>query len=295
MGRTLPYPRIYPKRPTASLVSKKVLASIIGQIVITSAVQFWAFFWVRRTTFYSPPDTHTKPDDDNHLEAKNYENSVLFMVSCFQYILVAAVFSIGPPYRKSIWTNGVYCYCFINQKLTVTPFRVAHVLSCCSDRVQSHSALVPSTTYQIYLGTHDLAILRKIIVTSGSHHQRCAFTHLRGMGNASGCSCYWCIAQATARTSAGQRGESLQGSRGRDALNINLCYITCWLSQRPLMVMIWKCLELYVRECDEQSGCCASALIVSVRRKAAAGCLAPNRKFSRSVKYIRTIRCHCVP
>lgn len=44
--------------------------------------------------------------DDNHLEAKNYENSVLFMVSCFQYILVAAVFSIGPPYRKSIWTNG---------------------------------------------------------------------------------------------------------------------------------------------------------------------------------------------
>jgi len=28
------------------------------------------------------------------------------MISCFQYVLVAAVFSIGPPYRKSIWTNG---------------------------------------------------------------------------------------------------------------------------------------------------------------------------------------------
>ncbi|QRW21722.1 cation transport ATPase [Rhizoctonia solani] len=47
MGRTLPYSRIYPKRPTASLVSKKVLSSIIGQIVITSAFQFWAFWWVR--------------------------------------------------------------------------------------------------------------------------------------------------------------------------------------------------------------------------------------------------------
>lgn len=48
--------------------------------------------------------------DDNHLEAKNYENSVLFLVSCFQYILVAAVFSIGPPYRKSIWTNGKHSF-----------------------------------------------------------------------------------------------------------------------------------------------------------------------------------------
>jgi cation-transporting ATPase 13A3/4/5 len=106
VGRTLPYPRIHPKQPTASLVSKKVLASIIGQIVITSAVQFWAFFWVRGTDWYMPPkDTNPTPGDD-HLQAMNYENSVLFMISCFQYILVAAVFSIGPPYRKSIWTNG---------------------------------------------------------------------------------------------------------------------------------------------------------------------------------------------
>ena len=29
-------------------------------------------------------------------------------MSCFQYILVAAVFSIGPPYRKPMWTNGIY-------------------------------------------------------------------------------------------------------------------------------------------------------------------------------------------
>ena len=52
VGRTLPYPMIHPKRPTASLVSRNVLASIIGQIVITSAAQFWAFFWVRNQTWY---------------------------------------------------------------------------------------------------------------------------------------------------------------------------------------------------------------------------------------------------
>ncbi|CAG8646321.1 10487_t:CDS:2, partial [Dentiscutata heterogama] len=36
---------------------------------------------------------------------KNFENSILFLLSCFQYIIIAAVFSVGPPYRKSMITN----------------------------------------------------------------------------------------------------------------------------------------------------------------------------------------------
>jgi cation-transporting ATPase 13A2 len=52
VGRTLPYPWIDPKRPTANLVSRSVLASIVGQIIITGAAQFWVFFWVRRQPWY---------------------------------------------------------------------------------------------------------------------------------------------------------------------------------------------------------------------------------------------------
>ena len=48
VGRTLPYPKIHYKRPTASLVSRKVLTSIIGQIVINSLIQIVVFIWVRR-------------------------------------------------------------------------------------------------------------------------------------------------------------------------------------------------------------------------------------------------------
>ncbi|KAL4080351.1 hypothetical protein V8B97DRAFT_2020959 [Scleroderma yunnanense] len=104
VGRTAPFPKIHPKRPTASLISKKVLSSLVGQILITSAVQFWTFFWVRRQAWYLPP--HTVITADTHLSATNYENTALFLVSCFQYILVATVFSIGPPYRKPMWSNG---------------------------------------------------------------------------------------------------------------------------------------------------------------------------------------------
>uniref|UniRef100_A0A0W0FH30 Cation-transporting ATPase n=1 Tax=Moniliophthora roreri TaxID=221103 RepID=A0A0W0FH30_MONRR len=105
MGRTLPFPRIHTKRPTASLVSKKVLASIIGQIILTSLVQSWAYLWVRDQEWYEPPPSPDPGEGSNQLKSRNYENSVLFLVSCFQYILVAAIFSIGPPYRKPMYTN----------------------------------------------------------------------------------------------------------------------------------------------------------------------------------------------
>ncbi|TIB04331.1 hypothetical protein E3P88_01870 [Wallemia ichthyophaga] len=103
MGRTLPYPSVHPKRPTANLVSKKVLTSIIGQTVICSAIQFFVFFDVRRQPWYEPPEVNV-----DKLETRNYENSAIFIVSCFQYVLVALVFSVGPPFRQPLYTNLLF-------------------------------------------------------------------------------------------------------------------------------------------------------------------------------------------
>nr|CAG8510149.1 13919_t:CDS:10 [Entrophospora candida] len=100
MGQTGPYHNIHPKRPTANLVSKSVLTPLLGQIFIQSGFQFFVFLLVRRQPWYRPPKYD--PDDE---KIKCYESTVLFLISCFQYILMAIVFSVGPPYRKPITSN----------------------------------------------------------------------------------------------------------------------------------------------------------------------------------------------
>ncbi|KAG0002685.1 hypothetical protein BGZ80_010293 [Entomortierella chlamydospora] len=105
MGRTEAYPILSPKRPTANLISKKVLTSLLGQILIQGCFQATLFFIVRQQPWYQPPKYERG--------AKNiecYENTSLFFLSIFQYLLVAIVFSVGPPYRKPMSSNRPFVF-----------------------------------------------------------------------------------------------------------------------------------------------------------------------------------------
>ncbi|KAI9206515.1 uncharacterized protein BJ171DRAFT_558269 [Polychytrium aggregatum] len=103
MGRSRGYKEIHPKRPTASLVSKKVLVSIVGQVILQVSSQLYIFMWIRRQPWYQPPDISV--DDEIYI---CMENTAVFLVSCYQYIAVALVFYGGPPYRESIWKNAPF-------------------------------------------------------------------------------------------------------------------------------------------------------------------------------------------
>lgn len=54
----------------------------------------------RAASRYEPPII-----DPDQLDTVSYENSALFLISSFQYITVAVVFCVGPPYRKPIHSN----------------------------------------------------------------------------------------------------------------------------------------------------------------------------------------------
>ncbi|KAK9679165.1 hypothetical protein K7432_016381 [Basidiobolus ranarum] len=108
MGRTHAATKIHPKRPTANLLSKKVLTSLFGQILINSGMQLAAFLATRSQDWYTPPPPPPTEDDAINLLVEIFINTSLFYVSGFQYIFMAIVFSVGPPYRVSNFKNWVF-------------------------------------------------------------------------------------------------------------------------------------------------------------------------------------------
>lgn len=103
MGWSGPHPHLSKKRPTASLISRKVLTPIISHIGLAFITQFVMYLAVKRQTWYKPPvlDTH-KPS------VRNSVNTVLFLVSCFQYIAVGLVLNKGRPFRKPMTQNAPF-------------------------------------------------------------------------------------------------------------------------------------------------------------------------------------------
>lgn len=100
MGRAEPYKKLAIKRPTANLVSKKILGSLLGHIMVIILLQVLVYVLVQEQSWYVPPIIHKdKPNIENS------ENTVLFLLSLFQYAFIAIILSVGPPYRQPMYKN----------------------------------------------------------------------------------------------------------------------------------------------------------------------------------------------
>ncbi|XP_072722511.1 polyamine-transporting ATPase 13A3 isoform X4 [Ciconia boyciana] len=113
------------QRPPSGLISGPLLCSVLSQIIICLAFQTFGFFWVKQQSWYEPWTTES--DACNVLDAtntssahngnetlhdehyiKNYENTTLFFISSFQYLIVAIVFSKGKPFREPCYKNFLF-------------------------------------------------------------------------------------------------------------------------------------------------------------------------------------------
>ncbi|XP_077572941.1 polyamine-transporting ATPase 13A3 isoform X2 [Stigmatopora nigra] len=105
--------------PPSGLISAPLLFSVLSQILICFGFQIFAFIWVQYQPWYTvwtPLSdacnvssqknisvlNDTNVDDHN---IQNYQNTSLFYVSCFQYLIVAVVFSKGKPFRQPSYKN----------------------------------------------------------------------------------------------------------------------------------------------------------------------------------------------
>ncbi|TNN84078.1 putative cation-transporting ATPase 13A3 [Liparis tanakae] len=107
------------RRPPSGLISGPLLFSVLTQILICLGFQTLTFLWVRQQSWYTvwTPLTdvcnltsHINVSDHNDTEVddhniQNFENTSLFYVSSFQYLVVAVVFSKGKPFRQPSYKN----------------------------------------------------------------------------------------------------------------------------------------------------------------------------------------------
>ncbi|KAJ2280135.1 hypothetical protein EV176_001163 [Coemansia sp. RSA 451] len=123
LDRFEPFSRLVPRRPTASLASKRVIASLIGHTVLTAGFQLAVFAMSASQSWYHAPEPATPGDPDSTPE-KGDLNTILFVFSAFQYVFMGVVFAIGPPYRQRAIRN----YAFVLVTASLLAFELGVLL-----------------------------------------------------------------------------------------------------------------------------------------------------------------------
>ncbi|XP_064194424.1 polyamine-transporting ATPase 13A3-like isoform X5 [Anguilla rostrata] len=107
------------QRPPLGLISRPLLSSVLLQILVCLGFQVLAFLLVKEQSWYeewtpasdacnmSRSSAHNTTGSSKHSERniENYENTTIFYVSCFQYLVIAIVFSKGKPFRQPSYRN----------------------------------------------------------------------------------------------------------------------------------------------------------------------------------------------
>uniref|UniRef100_G1L103 ATPase cation transporting 13A2 n=1 Tax=Ailuropoda melanoleuca TaxID=9646 RepID=G1L103_AILME len=102
MSRTGPALALGRARPPGALLSVPVLSSLLLQVTLVAGVQLGGYFLTVAQPWFVPLNK-TVPAPDN---LPNYENTVVFSLSSFQYLILAAAVSKGAPFRRPLYTNG---------------------------------------------------------------------------------------------------------------------------------------------------------------------------------------------
>ncbi|MEQ2162197.1 hypothetical protein GOODEAATRI_017343, partial [Goodea atripinnis] len=114
MGRGGPSEELYPCRPPASLLSLPVFGSLFIHTCMIVLGQLGAFFITTSQGWYIPLNSTVFGTEN----LPNMENTCVFALSGYQYIIMAVVVTKGFPHKKPLFYNGESAKKFQNDEET---------------------------------------------------------------------------------------------------------------------------------------------------------------------------------
>lgn len=108
-----------------SLVCAKNVLPLFLQVILCGVMQLAALYYLFFQKWFRP----LKPGKEEVVVC--WENTVLFTISCYQYIILACVYSKGKPYRERLITNFLFLLaalsltCFITWLVIYPPKLIA--------------------------------------------------------------------------------------------------------------------------------------------------------------------------
>ncbi|XP_044524629.1 polyamine-transporting ATPase 13A2 [Gracilinanus agilis] len=104
MGFTGPAPELGVSRPPGALLRVAILGSLLLQTVLFATIQLSGYFITVSQPWFVPLNKTVSGSQN----LPNYENTVIFCLSGFQYLTLAVTMSKGPPFRRPLYTNVLF-------------------------------------------------------------------------------------------------------------------------------------------------------------------------------------------
>lgn len=118
-GKTASYDGpLVKEAPLNSLIALSPIVSLTLHLLVAIFLQLVGWYHVQSFEWFEPFNFTEDKEDRGDLGC--HQNYTIFAISCFQYIILAFVFSKGAPYRKSMITNyGLLASMIINVAVTL--------------------------------------------------------------------------------------------------------------------------------------------------------------------------------
>ncbi|GFQ95273.1 probable cation-transporting ATPase 13A3 [Trichonephila clavata] len=104
-GSTHAYPGLVKRPPTRSIISFLPQFSMFSFMLIQIGVYVLAYEYTLMQPWYEPFEYKI---EETHVPAASHSGTAILSVNMMSYVIAATIFSPGPPYRKSFFSNKIY-------------------------------------------------------------------------------------------------------------------------------------------------------------------------------------------